>query len=138
MSRQQQVFEFGTGASKAGDFVAEVPTGLSSVEALLASLYEALRLPGYFGFNWDALSDCLRDLHWLAAHEVVLVHRDLPAIAPAELHTYVEVLAEAVRSWKPGEAHMLRVVFPAAARDRVLALLDAKPPAKGSPGASSA
>lgn len=30
-------------------------------DAAFQQLYEVLRLPDYFGWNWDALSDCLRD-----------------------------------------------------------------------------
>ena len=97
-------------------FVARIPAGLASVEALLHALYEQARLPGYFGFNWNALSDCLRDLHWIDCHEVVLVHSDVPKLAPEDLRNYIEVLAECVASWRPGEEHSLEVVFPSAAR----------------------
>ncbi|MFF2195694.1 barstar family protein [Streptomyces sp. NPDC058157] len=34
---------------------------------------EALRFPEYFGWNWDALYDCLRDLRWLSADAHVLI-----------------------------------------------------------------
>ncbi|WP_406396075.1 barstar family protein [Streptomyces sp. NBC_00887] len=30
-------------------------------------------MPDYFGWNWDALSDCLRDLNWLPADHYVLI-----------------------------------------------------------------
>jgi len=33
-----------------------------SKEDLLRAVAEALRFPDYFGMNWDALIDCLRDL----------------------------------------------------------------------------
>jgi RNAse (barnase) inhibitor barstar len=124
MNNQQQIFEFGTRTADAGSFVAEVPTGISSVDALLTALYETLQFPGYFGFNWDALSDCLRDLHWIPAREVVMLHRDLPSISESDLRTYLEILAESVQSWRPDEEHSLRVVFPELARDFVLGVID--------------
>ena len=103
------------------DFVAQVPAGLADARALLAALSVALRLPGYFGFNWNALSDCLRDLSWIREQRVVLCHVDLPPLPEAELQLYLDVLAEAVRSWQPGEPHSLQVIFPGAARGRLLA-----------------
>jgi len=101
------------------EFVATIPAGLKSADALLHALYERVHLPGYFGFNWDALSDCLRDLHWIENDRVVLLHADLPALPLTELRAYLDVLAECVTSWTAGEAHSLVVVFPLAARSQV-------------------
>jgi len=39
-----------------------IPERLTSSRSLLDWLDAALNLPDYFGFNWNALSDCLRDL----------------------------------------------------------------------------
>lgn len=42
-------------------------------------LRKHLPLPGYFGGNWDALHDCLRDTSWLPENaEIVLRHESLP------------------------------------------------------------
>lgn len=41
--------------------------------ALLAKIAFAMKFPDYFGMNWDALSDCLRDLSWLDPKGVVVV-----------------------------------------------------------------
>lgn len=38
---------------------------LSNKEQLLMALKEGLCFPEYFGFNWDALQDCITDLSWL-------------------------------------------------------------------------
>jgi RNAse (barnase) inhibitor barstar len=109
------------------DFLARVPPGLVGASALLHALSEQLDFPGYFGFNWDALSDCLRDLHWLSPSRVVLVHADMPSLPEAELRTYLKVLEQAVESWQPGEPYSLRVVFPDALRQPVTRLLAAPP-----------
>jgi hypothetical protein len=69
-------------------------------------------MPEYFGANWDAFDEGLRDLSWISEHRVVLYHRAVPLEAsPKDQRTYIEVLASAVRNWKPGEAHELIVVF---------------------------
>jgi hypothetical protein len=113
---QLRAFEFTDQAPASGPstFVALVPAGVCEAPELLKALYERLELPGYFGFNWDALSDCLRDFHWRPEREVVLVHEDIPNLPEGELRTYLEVLCEALASWGPGETHRLRVVFPPA------------------------
>lgn len=93
-------------------YVASLPMGIARSSALLEALYVELQLPGYFGFNWDALSDCLRDLHWMKQRTVVLRHGDLPHLPEAELRIYLDVLSEAVASWGAEEEHSLAVSFP--------------------------
>ena len=94
------------------DFIATLPKGLSGRGPLFTVLRQALKLPDYFGGNWDALRDCLRTLDWINARRVILVHQDLPRLPPADLAAYLEILSEAVREWEPTEAHAFRVVFP--------------------------
>jgi hypothetical protein len=119
MSRADS-FDFTDAPSFSTDcFVARIPAGLTSTEALLQAIYERAHLPGYFGFNWNALSDCLRDLHWVQCYEVVLLHSDLPTLPFHDLRAYLDVLAECVASWTPGEDHSLKVVFPIALRTEV-------------------
>jgi RNAse (barnase) inhibitor barstar len=63
---------------------------------------DALLFPGYFGWNWDALSDCLRDLNWLPAEQylVVVEHAArLLADSLAHRHTLFRVLHRAVQHW---------------------------------------
>lgn len=103
-------------------FVVRIPAGLTTSQGLLQAFYKEARLPGYFGFNWDALSDCLRDLHWVDCHEVVLLHADLPKLPLHERRTYLDVLAECVASWSPSDDHLLTVVFPSAVRNQVMNL----------------
>lgn len=98
------------------DFVARIPLHVLTTPALLSALAAQLQLPSYFGHNWDALSDCLRDLHWVARRNVVLVHAEVPRLPAAELQRYLDVLAHAVASWQPDDAHALRVIFPRSAR----------------------
>jgi hypothetical protein len=45
-------------------FVAHL-SNVHNKEELLRQLFIKLRFPDYFGFNWDALYDCLRDFDWL-------------------------------------------------------------------------
>ncbi|MBM3667088.1 MAG: barstar family protein [Actinobacteria bacterium] len=50
---------------------------IGSKQELMAALSEALEFPDYFGGNWDALDECLRDLgswHEQRGHAVVIEH----------------------------------------------------------------
>ncbi|UBU09481.1 barstar family protein [Nonomuraea gerenzanensis] len=62
--------------------------------AFFEEVARALRFPDYFGRNWDALTDCLRDL---GAVTLVVQHaEELLADEPAEqLATLLTVLADA-------------------------------------------
>ncbi|MFG2096288.1 barstar family protein [Streptomyces sp. NPDC048612] len=46
---------------------------MRDTDAVFQEFCDGLRLPDYFGWNWDALSDCLRDLKWLSADHYVLI-----------------------------------------------------------------
>ena len=100
------------GIDVAKDFVARIPAGLTRRAQLFGVFRRELRLPNYFGENWDALSDCLRDLSWIRSHRVILLHEDLPRLDCESLAEYVDILQEAIHDWKPGEDHELIVVFP--------------------------
>jgi hypothetical protein len=95
---------------------------------LFQVLSKALRLPWYFGRNWDALEDLLRNLEWFPPGRVVLVHEALPELPPDQLEIYVDVLANCVDFWKAHEGHELVVVFSEADHARVNQLL---PPETG-------
>lgn len=101
-------------------FVGIVPAGLRTAEQLLVALQRALLLPSYFGHSWNALSDCLRDLHWMSQKRLVVWHNDLPLVGTTDCETYLDVLAGAVGSWKTGEEHSVSVVFPEAHRQDIL------------------
>jgi len=94
------------------DFVADMPPSIGDTKMLFDVLYDRLQLPGYFGFNWNALSDCLRDLSWIKERRVVLLHHDLPNLPPDDVYIYLDVLLECVSSWKPTEGHELIAAFP--------------------------
>lgn len=92
-------------------FVAHL-SKINSKNELFNILSIKLLFPDYFGFNWDALSECLRDFHWITQQGIVLVHDELPAIDEASLQTYMNILIDAVNDWKDGEEHYLEIVLP--------------------------
>lgn len=97
------------------DFVVHL-SRINSKEELFKQLSDKLEMPKYFGSNWDALSDCLRDFHWIEQQKIILVHDDFLLLNEHELSTYLQVLFEAIQDWKDGEEHSLEVVFPESVR----------------------
>jgi Barstar (barnase inhibitor) len=80
--------------------------GVRDKAAFLDRCATALRLPEWFGRNWDALADCLNDLSWWGSAEpvngrLVLVSRweGFRDAAPEEWLTAEDVFAAAVRYW---------------------------------------
>jgi RNAse (barnase) inhibitor barstar len=45
---------------------------IETKEQLFDSIAIAMEFPDYFGRNWDALIDCLRDMSWVSASGYVL------------------------------------------------------------------
>lgn len=49
--------------------------GATSKSELLTAIAEAMELPDYFGMNWDALVDCLRDFADIESGGIVVLVR---------------------------------------------------------------
>ena len=88
--------------ARSENLVAIVPAGIRSVDTLFSILSNALSFP-YFGRNWDALYDLLRDFWWTDIFQITVVHRDIPALSTAATRLYLDILACCVEDWKPGE-----------------------------------
>lgn len=115
---------FGDAVIETDDFPARVPIGISTKPELLAALQQVLELPDYFGANWDALEECLRDLSWLSAHRVVLLHGDIPlANDRAQASAYVAILDAAVAYWLHRGERRLVAMFPNESRAMIEDLL---------------
>jgi RNAse (barnase) inhibitor barstar len=105
---------------RAGEHEIIVPPRLEGKTALLEFLKEALRFPEYFGFNWDALKDCLTDVAE-GGEKFVLVHHDLPLESePAQQRTYLEIVGRAA-----ARSQRLDLVFPEAYQARVAEIVGA-------------
>jgi len=104
-------------------FAGHLPKDIHSAIKLLESIEIALRFPSYFGCNWNALYDCLRDFDWIEAKTIYLIHHDLPSLIDDELKIYLEILRDASEDWQHGESHELRIIFPSSEKNRVLQLL---------------
>ncbi|QYN45510.1 barstar family protein [Gilliamella sp. ESL0441] len=92
-------------------FFARIDPTIASTDELLKSIYYLLWFPGYFGFNWNALEDCLTDFNWLSESKIVIAHDNIPKIDERDLQIYLEILNSSVLDWKQNDQHDLEVVF---------------------------
>jgi RNAse (barnase) inhibitor barstar len=78
-----------------------------STNGLFAEMARALEFPDYFGYNWDAVEECLADLEWLPAKGYVVLFTDAQLVLPddeEEFATFLEVLSDAGEAWGSGQA----------------------------------
>jgi len=118
-------FEFGCARHKEAAATVTVPAAISTKESLLEVLSSGLSFPEYFGSNWDALEECLRDLDWLPAGSIVINHEELPSLDSHSLRTYLSILKGAVEKWRQSLERELHVSFPLGAEEAVAAGLEA-------------
>ena len=79
-------------------------------EHLLNHVANALHFPDQFGGNWDALEECLTDLEWVDAEGYLLYYDHIDGLLnahPDQFETLVEVLRDAVASWKEDGSAMI-------------------------------
>ncbi|MGB7990847.1 MAG: barstar family protein [Candidatus Methylophosphatis roskildensis] len=84
---------------------------------LLAALAIALKLPEWFGHNWDALIDCLCDLSWKPAPGYLILiegHDPLRATHPGDFDTLIEIFAETSNYWRKEDIPFWALLTPPA------------------------
>jgi len=97
-----------------------VVEALDERRALLTLIGRVLRFPAYYGRNLDALEECLTDLSWLPAGEVVLIWDGAEALQqndPRGHRVLLEVLAAAAESTSDGP-RPVKVVLTGSPRPR--------------------
>ena len=85
--------------------------------AMFEQFADALRFPEWFGHNWDAFADCLRDLSWLTQPGVTILwqHYSMFAKSRPELADRTdEVIDEAIAQRVDLELPPLFVLYPGA------------------------
>lgn len=79
---------------------------------LMNIYYKELEFPKYFGFNWDALKDCLFNLEWIKENKIYLIHPVLPLLSQEEFVIYLEILFNVYVLWKKyPQEHQIKIYF---------------------------
>ena len=78
-------------------------------EQLLNQVATALRFPKDFGHNWDALEECLTDMDWVDADGYLIYYEHIEVLQATgdQFDTFVEILRDAVQSWKEDDTAMI-------------------------------
>lgn len=120
-------FIFGKHAGSSG-LTVEVPAGIYSKRTLLELLGIGLKFPDYYGVNWDAFEECIRDLSWLSERNITIFHHDIPlSNNNSDARTYLLVLRDAVSKWTDEASHQMSVVFPSELQENVESLIGSEP-----------
>ncbi|MEV6022157.1 barstar family protein [Streptomyces sp. NPDC052036] len=73
-----------------------------SVDDAFQKFWDAFKLPDYFGWNWPALHDCLRDLSWLPGDQYLLVISEAEKVLLGDEEgrlEFLRLLAATGRRW---------------------------------------
>ena len=102
---------------------AQVGPDIITSDELLLDLKNKLKLPDYFGLNWNALFDCLKDFHWVEEDAVILEHPYRLNLPPADARIYADILNDAVAFWQREGGIEFCVVFNKEDRQNILRYL---------------
>jgi RNAse (barnase) inhibitor barstar len=72
-------------------------------EDFLEDVAKAMNFPDWFGGNWDALADCLKDLSWLEGRGYVVILEKSKHFCDAHRHEFdqaIDVLKDAAAFWR--------------------------------------
>jgi RNAse (barnase) inhibitor barstar len=110
-------------ASTNNCFLAHLSSNVRTKKELLTDLSHKVNFPNYYGYNWDALWDCIRDLSWIEENEIILTYESLPDLPDNILKLYFQLLIEATFDWESSSEHSLKIVLPLAEKNEFLNII---------------
>lgn len=79
-----------------------------SFASLLKEFKERFFFPDYFGYNFNALDECLSDLEWLEAEKYLVVIRDIDLVLskdPGAFNDFILIMEATVKEWNQGRQY---------------------------------
>lgn len=87
---------------------------LKNKKDLFTTFALVLEFPEYFGNNWDALTDCLRDLEWLPTYKgYILIYKNPELFAwnaPSDFETFLEIVNTVSKYWSDQKIKFLLIL----------------------------
>lgn len=87
---------------------------ITDKNSLFKEFSEKLSFPDYFGFNWDAFSDCMTDLSWLETENSFFIiykgTRQFRLANPEEWRMTQDILMECVDYWR-GVGKSMTIIY---------------------------
>ena len=71
------------------------PPNLNAKDDVFMFYRNALSFPDYFGWNWDAFDECIKDLSWIGNTTVHIIHNEIPLkIDQHQCTTFLSIIHE--------------------------------------------
>lgn len=71
-----------------------------------------LQFPSYFGQNWDAFWDCIKDLEWLKEKNTTVLIKNSDIVKDEQSYsTLMDILRDATPYWKEYGVDFVTVIF---------------------------
>ncbi|MFN8482985.1 MAG: barstar family protein [Anaerolineae bacterium] len=74
---------------------------IDNVNTLLQRLAQVFEFPSYFGFNWNALKDCLADMSWRPAQGYILIFPHPEGLGKQDLQDLFDIARAVSSLWLP-------------------------------------
>lgn len=81
---------------------------MKTKEQLMTTMKEAFSLPDYFGMNWDALDEAIKDLSWMDDVNVISIsimnsNQVLADATEKDCNIFKQIMDSAVTYWKTAD-----------------------------------
>lgn len=93
-------------------FIANMSDNIKSKNELLDDMKQKLLFPDYFGYNWDALYDCLCDFYWIKEKNIVIKYSKLPLLLDNDMKCFVDIVQAVANNWQKTKSRNISFIFP--------------------------
>jgi RNAse (barnase) inhibitor barstar len=86
---------------------------IASADDLLNGLSDIMKFPDYFGYDWNPLTDCLRDMEWLPAKGYVILFShpaNFKRNSPNSFKIFLEIIETVFEYWSSRQIRFLLIL----------------------------